>query len=53
MAASEAGTHQVVEGGALLAVTHVCEEAMVGHQQQRTRVLQVIVKLTLSPGLRL
>lgn len=38
---------QVVECGALLLSAHVFEEAMVGHQQQRTGVLQVVVHLTL------
>lgn len=44
---SEAWTHQVVEGCALLTMAHVSEEAMVSHQQERTCVLQVIVDLTL------
>ncbi len=38
---------QVVEGGALLLPAHVFEEAVVGHQQQGTGVLQVIGHLTL------
>lgn len=46
-------TDQVVEGGALLLSAHVFEEAIVGHQQQRTGVLQVIVDLTLPSERRL
>lgn len=45
------GAHQVVEGGALLTVAHVSEEAMVGYQQQRTRVLHLLISLTPGPGL--
>lgn len=41
------GTDQVVEGGALLVAAHVFEKAMVGYQQQRTRVLLVVVHVTL------
>lgn len=41
---------QVVEGGALLLAAHVFEKAVVGHQQQRTGVLQVILDLTLPSG---
>lgn len=46
-------TDQVVEGGALLSAAHVSEEAIVGHQQQRTGVLPVIVYLTLPSEHRL
>lgn len=40
-------TYQVVEGDALLSAAHVLEEAVVGHQQQGTGVLLVVVGLPL------
>lgn len=47
------GTDQVVEGCALLLTAHVFVKAMVGHQQQRTRVLLVVVHVTLHSERRL
>lgn len=50
---SGACSHQVVEGCALLPMAHVPEEAMVSHQQERTRVLQVILDQPLRSEHRL
>lgn len=47
------GTDQVVEGGTLLVAAHVFVKAMVGYQQQRTRVLLVVMHVTLHSERRL